>query len=33
MCILCESEHNNHDIIDLAKIIPDKNYLIKQIGD
>ena len=29
ICILYENEHNNHEMIDLVKIIPNKNELIK----
>ena len=30
LCIICEKEHNNNNTIDLGKIIPNKNDLIKE---
>ena len=27
MCICCENEHENHEIISFGKIIPNKNEL------
>ena len=33
ICIICENDHSNHNIIDLVKIILNKNELIKGIED